>query len=124
MRSISTVQVSREKIRTEVAEEMKEEPSPSSTNTIEYRIACVSKNTLHLWNMHDLSTNNPSISHAFNLTSSLTEGNSETTIEDICFLDGYDKSGKLVGIAGTHGFVGIFDVEKQAFLWKVCRTFC
>ena len=74
--------------------------------------------------MHDLSSSYTSLSQAFNLTTSLTEDNSATTIEDICFLDGYDKSGKLVGIAGTHGFVGIFDVEKQAFLWKVCRTFC
>ena len=82
----------------------------------EYRILCVSKNTLHLWNMKDISVNNSMNSELFELSDLLGE---DTTIEDICFLDGFEKNGTLVGIAGTKGFVGIYDISKKELVWKV-----
>lgn len=91
-------------------------------NGIEYRFLCVSKTNLHLWNMKDLSPNNSSPSILYELAEFMKTDSKEIMIEDICFLDGYNKNGSLVGIAGSDGFVGVYDLEKKDMVWSVYIT--
>lgn len=87
---------------------------------IEYRFLCVSKTNLHLWNMKDLSPNNSSPSILYELADFMKTDSKEIMIEDICFLDGFNMNGTFVGIAGSDGFVGVYDLEKKEMVWSVC----
>lgn len=89
---------------------------------IEYRFLCVSKTNLHLWNMKDLSPNNSSPSILYELADYMKTDSKEIMIEDICFLDGFNMNGTFVGIAGSDGFVGVYDLEKKEMVWSVCIT--
>ena len=109
-----------------VQEESKESKDPVSGISLspkkkklapaELVIMCVSGSRLHIWPLPDL----PSLKQGTkSLCIDLAVFVPGLSIEDVAFLDGFDKEGRIVGVAGAGGVVLILNCRKQELLWKV-----
>ena len=110
---------------------MKEEPKEESKDPVsgvslspkkkklapaELVIMCVSGSRLHFWPLPEL----PSLKQGTkSLCIDLAAFVPDLSIEDVAFLDGFDKEGRIVGVAGAGGVVLILNCRKQELLWKV-----
>ena len=82
----------------------------------EHVIMCVSGSHLHIWPLPELSSLKQGSKSLCIDLSAFVPG---LSIEDVAFLDGFDKEGRIVGVAGAGGVVLILNCRKQELLWKV-----
>ena len=101
----------------ETAEIPKMTISPKRSATpAELVIICVSGSRLHIWSLPEpFSIKQGTKSQLFDLSAFAPE----LCIEDVSFLEGFDRDGCVVGVAGSGGVVLVVDWRRRELLWKV-----
>lgn len=94
------------------------DPTVDAMEAGQYEISLLAagKKQLHFWNLAHLSSHEDGKrSQLFDLSAFAPE----LCIEDVSFLDGFDRDGCVVGVAGSGGVVLVVDWRRRELLWKV-----